>query len=167
MNLIGSERDRSGGGRGAALDTVNDVVIDGKHGWPKDRTRALEAKSQLRNRELGEGGDGRKNGVRTGSQVVAALVGVSFSGVLNRPQVIADRNDRKQDDEKHRQRNKGGSPISIRMLPKPKPKARGHDDYKCPYGIEEYFHFHFRAYTNEGLGSREDGSGKTADRSEG
>lgn len=69
------------------------------------RAEMLESESELSKGRLGESGDCWEYGMLARGLVVTTLAGVGFCGILDRPQIIAYGNHRKQDDNEHDEAN--------------------------------------------------------------
>src|ERR1035438_3370791 len=101
------------------------------------RDKPMEAERQLSRRSLWRCGNYWKYGVRARAQVITTLVTVGLCRILKRPQIIADRYHRKQDDDEHHESDQGQARLGFGSTLKAKPK--NHDDHRhhCPGGIEE------------------------------
>ena len=75
--------------------------------------------------------------MRARGQVVASLVAVSFCWILNRPQIVADGNHWKQDDNQHDQADERRPPVPIGAPPNSQPEADAGEGHHGPNGIEE------------------------------
>ena len=104
----------------------------------KDRRgKTLDAIYLLSRRRSGQNSICGGNGVRAMGKVIATLASVSLCRILERPQVIADRYYREEDDNEHDQCNQLRAPVNTSTRLRPEPKTDDSNCNQCPAEIEE------------------------------
>jgi hypothetical protein len=78
--------------------------------------------------------------------MIATLARIGLCGILKRPQIVADRYDRKEDDDEHDQSDKRHAPLGLVSAIEAKPKTHDDDCHRCPCAIEELLHAHPKFY---------------------
>ena len=103
----------------------------------KRNGETLESKTQLSDCGQWKRSDCWKTGVRAEIAMMATLAGVCLRRILHRPQIIAYGDDRKQDDEKHDERDKRHTPITPCAPSNAQPEAQAGNCHQSPCEIEE------------------------------
>ena len=108
-----------------------------------------ELKKQFRPECLGQRGNWYEMRVRTAIAMVAPLAAVRFSGILERPEIVAYRNDRKENQNKEGESDDRRTLASRLASPLPEPEAYTCDRNDRPYEIENWFHAQQKFYMSE------------------
>jgi hypothetical protein len=92
------------------LDGTERRLFDGRQARSEARRKTLEGDGRANKTGGRQRYGDRKDGVRAGRHVVTALAGRGLGGVLERLQVVGNRDYGEEDENEHRHRGSLGSP---------------------------------------------------------
>ncbi len=132
----------SGSGRGPILDGFRQAAL-----WCHQRAQVQDpaiypSVFQSAKNGLGRSEDHRKRGMRRWAEIIAAQRCVGFSGILHGPQVIADRDDGKENHDEHGKSDDRITPALPRLRFEKIPQGDQDQGHQEPDEIEEEFHAH-------------------------